>query len=522
MAKKQRSKGESPTFQKKADSLAVANKTLARENIALRRSFALHYDAAQTHVHNQNHWMRSDYLSPDLASSPEIRRVLMRRARHELTENNPYLVGTIDTICDDFAGHGVRINVEDNRLSYEIKRKIEDRWEEWGKAVKLRKILWTGCRMKIVDGETFALLVHNSQLLHPVQLDLRFVEAECIANPMGNDPNERIFDGIKYDNVDNEIAFYVLNNHPGGDVFAAINSRILRDGRWVGSENIVHWFETKRPWKRSPTELAASLPLCAVLRRYTMAELRKQENNACHTMVLESERPSFGASVGMAETDEPQMETFPIEPGVLTALPWGMHAKEFGKIPTGQEYDAFVGSVLREIMRPIGVPYNIAVGTSRDSNMASAVVDIYLYKSKQYTRRLSCEEDFLAKVFNAWFQMGVVTPGYFCDSGFLSDEYFENPPKIKYYWKRIGLEHTDPAKVVNAMVTARDAGLLLDEDIQQEYYNRDYEIWKEKVARECEFRQSLKMSPENDPADENDEKEKKEENEENEEEEEDE
>lgn len=457
---------------------------IVEENRRLRSQIVNEkYESAQSYLANAAHWLKADRLSPDAASSPSVRATLRSRSRFECIENNPFLKGTISTVCNDFSGNGVRINVLDDSISEQERLVIERRWDEWCLAIKMRDILWRSCMAKIVDGEAFAMETFDPHLNHPVQMKIQLFEPECVVSPIDTAQDNRIYDGIRFDSNNNPTAYYILYEHPGGGFFQQSKPG---EGRWVDSERIRHWFRRDRGWHRAIPEMASSLPLCAVLRRYTMAELKKQEVNASYTVFFESQMPTF-APQGQAKP--PKFDPIPISPGTGVALPYGMSAKEFGRTVSGQEYDSFVGSILREIIRPLEVPFNIAIGTSKDSNMASAVVDAHLYKSSQETRRQSCEEDFLYPTYYDWFKMGCLTRGYFSPRGrFASDNLMENPPLVRFYWKKVGLDHTDPYKVAQAKVLLRNAGILLDEDIQQEDYDRDLTVWQEKAKKEAQFR----------------------------------
>lgn len=481
-------------FRSGADGVQTdAYNNLLSENRVLRRQINARYDSANTFPGNINHWGKADSFSPDRAASPQVRSTLRRRSRFEIIENNSWLRGTVITVCDDFAGNGVRLNVVDERLSDEQALQIEKRWQEWCVAVKMRELLWRSCMGKIVDGETFALLTINPKMRHANPLDVKIFEPECITSPVSAINEKNVYDGIRIDRYGNPDAYYLLYEHPGGSPFM-ITPRD-NEGRWVSANKILHWQRKDRGWLRAVPELASSLPLCSVLRRYTMAELKKQEVNAGYTIFFETQIPTFtnpGDTPGGQAS--PRFDQIPITPGTAVALPWGTSAKEFGRTPAGQELDSFVGTMLREITRPLGVTFNLTVGTSKDSNMASAVVDSHIYKGSQASRRYSCEEDWLYPLYIQWFQMGCLIPGYFSINGTEFSDFYDNVPTARFYWNRIGIDHTDPQKVMNALIAGRDAGILLNEDIQQEYFNRDYKVWEKKIEHESGFLQKNPVS----------------------------
>ena len=67
----------------------------------------------------------------------------------------------------------------------------------------------------------------------------------------------------------------------------------------------------------------------------------------------------------------------------------------------------------------------------------------------------------------------------------------EELPDHEFSWDRIGIDHTDPSKVANAIETLRTGRVLTDRDIQEDYFNRSVEDWQEQVLADDEFRQEL-------------------------------
>jgi hypothetical protein len=159
----------------------------------------------------------------------------------------------------------------------------------------------------------------------------------------------------------------------------------------------------------------------------------------------------------------------------------------------GVQFDEFVGCLLREITRPLLSPYNISSGSSKDSNMASGVLDATIYKGGQRAERLSCEEEVLCRLFYLWWQEAVRIPGH------IGDEYDqrrmvppgEEVPKHRWRWDRIGIDHTDPARVAEALKTMHDKRFMTDADIQDEYFNRDLDTWQEEIKEDDSFREGL-------------------------------
>ena len=462
------------------------------------------FDAAQTNIHNENHWANADNLDPHAAASYTVRQKLRSRSRYEVLENNPYLKGTILTIANDFVGSGPKLRITDKRLSKQRKRIIELRWRVYAKKIQLRQKLWRMRLAKIVDGESFGMFYVNERLRHPVQVDYLILEADQVSSqlayPFLPTSNKNEIDGVRFDNWNNPEEYHVLNNHPGATpLTSALGFRA--EGRWIDEKYIVHWFRQDRGWLRGIPETTASLPHCSILRRYTLALVRHAETAADFSAVLETEGPA-GQSAwtdgsGNLMEDDP-FDTFPLEHGSIMNLPWGYKLNQLNAVPIGEQYDAFVGATLREITRPLLVPYNIAAGTSKDSNMATSVVDQHIYKGAQQFERMDCEDKVLEQIATNWWTIGLRTADYYDDpisgeSNFL----LANPtlkselPQHEWGWDNIGLDHTDPSKVANAIETLHNGRHMTDRDIQETFYNRDVDDWREEVLEDDEFRQQL-------------------------------
>lgn len=478
-----------------------------------RESLRAKYDAAQTTINNQNHWANSDNLDPHSANSLEVRRKLRARSRYEIMENNPYLKGTLLTIANDFTGSGPKLQVTDRRISTERRRLIERRWMAWSHVVKLRRMVWRARMAKVTDGETFFRAYTNLRQRDPVKLSFQILETDMVSSEdmtSGLRKSEDGFlevDGVKFDNFENPVAYHVLNYHPGGSVFFRWAPQMI-GGNWVPQDLMIHWFRQDRGWLRGVPEITPSLPLCAILRRYTMAVLRQKEFAADFTGILETEGPPdprvWTDGQGNLLEDDP-FDIFPVEMGMFTTMPWGYRMKQLEGVPDGVQFDEFVGSMLREITRPLLAPYNIASGSSKDSNMASGVLDAAIYKGGQHGERLDMESEVLDRMFHLWWSEGIRVPEYFDQSTLAEADFLqanpslrEDPPEHRWRWDPIGIEHTDPAKVAQALAIAWDKGFITDRDIQETRYNRDVEDWREDMRDQMAFRQEMGSSPSQD------------------------
>jgi len=444
----------------------------------------------------ENHWLNTDNLDPHSANSYEVRKRLRSRSRYEIIENNPYLKGIALTLANDFIGSGPKLKITDKRIPKEVARNIEQRFMEWSKHINLRRKLWRLRLAKLVDGEGIGIFYSNRKE-YPIKLDIDVIETDRISSEEVRpllQPDE--VDGIKFDRHGNPKKYFLLKHHPGSTQQNYTLQK--REGNWVKAKWIIHWFRQDRGWLRGIPETTPSLPLCALLRRYTLAVVKAAESAAGFSVLLETDGPPSVVSYG--DDDDP-FDMFPISHGMMTTLPWGHKMKQLTPEHPMSVYDAFVDALLKEITRPLMVPFNIAGGTSKDSNMASAVVDAHIYKASGEQERYHCEEEVLdANVLPRWWEEAIRTPGYL-QGGVIPSITAENPtlqdsvPMHRWGWDRIGLDHTDPQKVANSLKTLRENKFITDRWIQETYYNRDIEDWREEIEEDEDFRQKITPEP---------------------------
>lgn len=457
------------------------------------------YDAAQTVEKNWKHWQNSDYLDPHAANILAVRRQLRIRSRYELVENNPYLKGVALTLCNDMVGSGPKVAITEEGWDDAARRQVEFLFEQWWDACHLTTKLWRMRMAKLVDGEAFAFAVSAfKRRLEfrdlPVQLDFQLVEADRVSSPIvlplalptylpekGGKIMEA--DGVRWDLQENPLEYNLLPYHPGNMLFPPMGPI----ENWIDADNVLHWFRQDRGWLRGIPELTTSLPLCALLRRYTLAVVQAAETGANISGVIESEAPP-SAMAGLQPDDDDPFDVFPTEPGMLMRLPWGYKLAQLRAEQPIQVYDMYVRTLLMEIVRPVNVPLNIAMGSSAQSNMASAVVDGHIYRGGQMHERSHCERHILNGLFCLWYMEARLIPGYLP-----RHKNRTSFPTRTWRWDKVGLDHTDPDKVANALKTCVEMGFLTDRDIQEQTYNRDVEEWRKQIEEDIKFRKKIDL-----------------------------
>ena len=408
----------------------------------------LKYDAAQTTSENVRHWAMADNLSADGSLTPEIRRTLRNRARYEIA-NNAYAKGLVLTLAATCIGTGPRLQLLSDDDDFNTI--VETEFIAWAETVRLCEKLQTLRMAKIADGEAFAAILRNPKLKHPVEIDIKPIEADRITTPYPSVTSE--VDGIQYDKFGNPILYHVSSEHPGD------SSAWYGTFTNVASEYMIHWYRPDRPGQsRGLPEITPALPLFAQLRRYTLAVLAAAETAADFAAVLYTDAPANGE----AQPLDP-LDIVALEKRMATTLPDGWKLGQIRAEQPNTTYSEFKREILGEIGRCMQMPVNILLGDSSKHNYASGRLDHQTFFKSIKGEQVSCELIVLNPVFDAWYREALRI-GLFKEPhrAFpLRKNFTANhlPPasSLSRCWFWDGMEHVDPIKEAKAAATRIDS-----------------------------------------------------------------
>jgi len=382
------------------------------------------------------HWANADWFSMDGELTAVRRRTIRNRARYERL-NNSYLAGIADTLANDLIGTGPRVQIDTGDSAAD--NAIEKAFGRWCNAIYLPCKLRTMRQSKLIDGEAFAQFVTNPRL-DGVQLDIRLIEAEMIATPIGllipnTTPEGSIVDGLEFDEYGNVTNYKRLKYHPGSN-FRISNFEFDR----IEAKYIIHWFKQIRPaMHRGMSEIAPALRLFGDMRRYTSAVVAAAETAADFAAFLKTNSPA-------AEVDEVEaFASMEIQKRMITTLPDGWNIEQLKAEQPTNTYAMFKKEMLNELGRSIGLPYNMTALDSSGYNYASGRMDHQLYQQTIRTERDELQHVALDRILVAWLDeavpLGLIPRGL--------------PPIAEWNWAWTwdGREHVDPGKEANAAET---------------------------------------------------------------------
>lgn len=413
--------------------------TIARQKAAISRMVRGRFDAAETTDLNKSHWANADHLSADAALSPWKRRVLRSRARYEAA-NNGYLAGMVNTLASDAVGTGPTLLLDCGAdADQSAVARVEENVFEWHQAIDLARKLRLMRIGKAIDGDTFALQTNNAAL-RGVQLDIRPVEAELIADPATRFEMEGSVDGIRFDGDGNPSEYFLLRHHPG-----SLHFGVTLDGRWVKADKVHHYYHATRAGQhRGLGEVVPALELFAMLRRYQYAVVTAAETAADLAVVLRTTLPAAGVATGM-----PAFETMPLARGSMMSTPEGWDPYQLKAEQPTSTFDAFERRILMQISRSLNMPYIVAVMDATGANYSTMRGDYLVYRKHLAAERAEIERVMLDPLLERWIEEATFVDGMIPDG---------LPPRDRWTWRWRwdGFEHIDPLKEANAEAVGLD------------------------------------------------------------------
>lgn len=407
---------------------------LSRVNSRRSVEVSARYDAAQTTSENAAHWSMATNWSADVEANSEVRRTLRNRARYE-TANNAWVCGMLTTQAYDLIGTGPRLQMtgENEKLNRIVERDFLAWSREIDLAGKLRTAQMTKCR----DGEAFLMLSYNPRLRNRVKLDVLLIEADRVTNLWdGAQLDESNIDGIQFDEWGNPLWYNVLKFHPGGR-FAGMPN----DSARVPADYMIHLFRQDRPGQhRGIPEITPALPLFALLRRYTLAMVKKMETSANISGVIERENDDG------EEYELEAWKAFALPRDSFAALPPGakLHSHMLQN-PTDSQ-SSFALQVKTEVARCISLPKNVALGDSSGYNYSSGRLDYQAYDKFLGVERSNSERVGLDAILTHWVREYALTIPVKSGRAYR----IQTADDMPHMWYWDGREHVDPGKEATA------------------------------------------------------------------------
>jgi len=376
------------------------------------------FDAARTTPDNKNHWRWADGASSNAANSPEVRRVLRNRSRYEF-DNNCYVNGLTGDRANETIGTGPRLQLilpesyfdpdfqRDIAIPQDAARVVERKFNEWMEAINLHDKLLVMDETETRDGEVFAMKFLNKSLPETMpQLDIRLYEADQVETPFVRDNNE--VSGIEVDEQGNPTYYHVLRHHPGDWGYYGV---AWGDYDRIPAAQMIHYYKPNRPGQsRGVPAFTSSLPLYAILRRWTLAGLLTAEAQSRINAVITQEHEMPGDAA--VDGTDPAGDEIRFAGTHMMTLAAGQDAKTLPSSAPAPNYREVKTEILTETGRPINSPRNISSGSSHEYNYSSGRLDQQQWQRAIRIRRSRIERIILGPLFIEWYRLAGAINGY--------------------------------------------------------------------------------------------------------------
>jgi capsid protein len=435
---------------------------------------ATRYDIARNTPEIARHFLQTaDDRSAIASLVPQVRRIARERCRAEAA-NHAVLAGMVQTLTIDTIGRGPTLQLDlpmgeqpDDDLRAEIDE-FEVLFQKWARAIALRRKLSVMVRAEAIDGEAFGVMLHNPKIKHPIQLDLRLLEADQVeSSPFVFESPEHV-SGIDYDTFGNPIRYHVRVDHPGevNGLGASLETTP------VDAEDMLHLFDWQRPGQRRGfPAIAAAIPLLANLRRFGLATVAQAETNANFAVFFKTDTPPDGQTAKVATG-----LTLPLANRMAVTLPAGWEAQMLQPGHGGATYGEYYKSVVTEAARAVLMPYCIAFGDSSGHSYASARLDFQSYNLATQDRQMRIEELVIAPLLDKYLWYAVKSDQLWAaraGEGKFSYRLRSLLLRLQAFWAWPIRPHVDVEKTMNADIEAVRHGLKTWGDCVRQYSTRD-------------------------------------------------
>jgi lambda family phage portal protein len=434
----------------------------------------------------------SDFVSSSRSADSEIKpslRVLRDRCR-EISRNHPYAKRYLQIMSTNVVGaNGVRIQVrkrnDDNSLDSVGNRIIEQAWQQWGRAGFCTvdgRVSWVQAQRLFMetlarDGEVLIQKIKNPAG-NPFGFSLKFLEADYLDEGYDarlNNGNE-VRMGVELDKrTGKPLNYYLFEDHPHHD--QGYGSKTKRHHKIVPATEIIHCYLQDRAGQTRGVPWMSN-----VLTRLKMLD-GYEEATLVNARVAASKMGFFVSPEGDGFVGDDYDGAAPIlsaEPATFSQLPAGMSFQAFDPQNPTDSFADFEKGILRGIASGLGVSYvslaNNLEGVSYSSIRQGTIEDRDHFKMVQQFMI----DQFIDPIYRAWLEMAITVGRVSLPMGkydLFADQVIYRPR---------GFAWVDPAKEINASVTALNNGIVSLQDVHSQY-GRDTEEIFEQINRESEL-----------------------------------
>lgn len=367
-----------------------AARRVLREHNSRRRS----YDAASSSPRTQG-WRRH---GGDAVTSASAHKTL-RNISRDLVRNNSWAKSALQIIAGNTVGWGI--------IPRGLPDPIAEAWRKWAKstACDVRgQLTFYGLQSlairTIVQSGAVLIVRHMSGSKELGALQLSVLEPDYIDTSKSDivtpETGNRTKHGIEFDRYGRRVAYWLFDQHPGGEGF-------LMNSKRVPADDVLHVYHVERP------EQIHGIPwYCTAIVKlkdfdeYSDAQLLRQKIAACFAAFVR-DTAGDGSPIGLGGDGEEDDDVDKLEPGMIHTLPPGKDITFATPPGTGAGDAEFSRGQLREIASGLGVTYEDLTGDFSGANYSTLRAGRLKHFSNVHEWRWSMLVPMMLDPVMAWF-----------------------------------------------------------------------------------------------------------------------
>lgn len=393
----------------------------------------------------------------------------LRMHARDLVRNNAWARRGVDVIVHNTVGWGPLPAPEHS--SEAVNNEALQLWSEWSEStdcdgdlmVNFAGLLQAIMRAVVVDGEV--LVRRRWRRLtdgYSVPLQLQVLEIEHLDTDKAGTVGRGgfIVQGVEFDALGQRVAYWLFDQHPGGETRASSVSRR------VPARDVLHVGRAERPGQvRFVTWFASVITTLKDLDSFEDGELQRQAVAASFAAFVTdpngSAEPLAGEENTLKFSDGSIAES--IEPGSIINLPIGKEVT-FPALPASAP-ETFAVRNLRRIAAGLGLTYEDLVGDYSNVNFSSGRMGRIVHGANVRSWQNAMLEPQALRPIWGWFVEAAAWAGRL-------------PEQLPAGWTHPPLPMLDVDKEVAAAVKQVRAGLLSPDDMVREQGGNPRRHWK--------------------------------------------
>lgn len=367
---------------------------------------------------------------------PWVRGQMIRFSRDEY-ERNPYYASVVNKQSEQTIGPcPTMIATSEESEANDL---MEDSHQEWTQLNLIGKNLRDFRKEACLTGIGLAIRF-KMKTDHPVKVGYKIYGGDVLVNPPGTSPEDRIVDGIQYDEDWEPVKFFFSNDAFGEDPIE------------YDAKDVLYWskgYESGRI--RITPECISGFTVYPFIRRYLQASIEAAEFRTSFPMALELDTNIYGKNDAYKLQG---LSKFQYQPRSVPTLPVGTSLKGLPQGTSSDQMERMIRSMASACALSIDMPANLALGDSSDSNMASAQVDIQPWKNRVNIDRFDLLR-IKRRMFKDWYTRARLIRGL--TPAIARDKDYESWFPHNYVYDPL-FQHPDPLKNANARMIDLTSG----------------------------------------------------------------